>query len=202
MSEHHDESLEVVAADALETVEVEDDGTVVELVEADLVAVVRDSDGAVTEVVETRVVDSEVIAPDGTVAEVVETETIDARLEGDGIVVTDVVDDELVEQAGAETVVIEDDDLADTRLEALDDGSAAVAGAEAIVGGPEALPFEMPARERFASLDDVAETGDARVDAATARLDEVPDLPTTDHVGVYEDVHRRLQDALSDTEVR
>lgn len=202
MSEHHDESLEVVAADALETVEVEDDGTVVELVEADLVAVVRDSDGAVTEVVETRVVDSEVIAPDGTVAEVVETETIDARLEGDGIVVTDVVDVELVEQAGAETVVIEDDDLADTRLEALDDGSAAVAGAEAIVGGPEALPFEMPARERFAALDDVAVTGDARVDAATARLDEVPDLPTNDHVGVYEDVHRRLQDALSDTEVR
>ena len=77
-----------------------------------------------------------------------------------------------------------------------------MAGAEAIVGTTEALPFEMPARERFASLDDVEVTGDARVDAATARLDEVPDLPTTDHVAVYEDVHRRLQDALSDTEVR
>ena len=50
--------------------------------------------------------------------------------------------------------------------------------------------------------DDVEITGDARVDAATARLEEVPDLPTADHVAVYDDVHRRLQDALSDAEVR
>ena len=28
------------------------------------------------------------------------------------------------------------------------------------------------------------------------------ELIDTDHVAVYEDVHRRLQDALSDTEVR
>jgi hypothetical protein len=40
------------------------------------------------------------------------------------------------------------------------------------------------------------------VDAATARLAEVPDLPTTDHVEVYEDVHRRLQEALAEAEVR
>ena len=45
-------------------------------------------------------------------------------------------------------------------------------------------------------------TGDARVDAATARLDELADLPTSDHVAVYDDVHRRLQDALADAEVR
>jgi hypothetical protein len=45
-------------------------------------------------------------------------------------------------------------------------------------------------------------TGEPRVDAATARLDEVTDLPTTDHVAVYDDVHRRLQDALADADAR
>ena len=228
MSEHHDETVEVVAADAVETVELEDDGTVVDVVEADVVEAVRDETGEVVEVVETHVVDTEVVSPDGTVVEVVETEVVDARLEGDEVVVTDTVDveivesdledvdDELASELDEDREALEDgdvpgdadgadvhaDDDADSRLERLDDGSAAVAGAEAIVGSPEALPFEMPARERFASLDDVEVTGEARVDAATARLDEVPDLPTSDHVGVYEDVHRRLQDALSDTEVR
>lgn len=218
MSQHPDERVEVVAADAVETVEIEDDGTVVDVVETEVVEAVRDAEGEVVEVVDTHVVDTEVIDPDGTIVEVVETETVDARLEGDEVVVTGTVDVDLVESALVEVdgpdstddladvdddpTVVLDDDAADTRLEALDDGSAAVAGAEAIVGSPEALPFEMPARERFASLDDIEATGDARVDAATARLEEVPDLPTTDHVGVYEDVHRRLQEALSDTEVR
>ncbi|HET7902821.1 MAG TPA: hypothetical protein VFL59_16670 [Candidatus Nanopelagicales bacterium] len=222
MSEHENahasdrEPVEVVAADAVETVELEDDGTVVDVVEADVVEAVRDATGDVVELVETHVVDTEVVSPDGSFVEVVETEVIDARVEGDDVVVTDVVDVDLVESrlvegddATAGSEVLEDpvdtrvlDDAADTRVEQLDDGSAAVAGAEAIVGSPEALPFEMPPRERFAALDDVEVTGDARVDAATARLDEVPDLPTGDHVAVYEDVHRRLQDALSDTEVR
>ncbi len=218
MSQHPEEPVEVVAADAVETVEIEDDGTVVDVVETEVVEAVRDAEGEVVEVVDTHVVDTEVIDPDGTIVEVVETETVDARLEGDEVVVTGTVDVDLVESALVEVdgpgstddladvdddpTVVLDDDAADTRLEALDDGSAAVAGAEAIVGSPEALPFEMPARERFASLDDIEATGDARVDAATARLEEVPDLPTTDHVGVYEDVHRRLQEALSDTEVR
>ena len=69
-------------------------------------------------------------------------------------------------------------------------------------GAPEALPFTMSAREHFAAVDALESTGDARVDAAAARLEEVPDLPTADHVEVYEDVHRRLQDALSEAEVR
>lgn len=207
---HHEqhEHAEVVAADVTETVEIDEDGTVVDVVETDVVEEAFDDADEVVEVVETHVVDTTVLGPDGTVVEVVETEVLDARLEGDEVVVTDTVDVDLVEAELVDVDDTEDDDTedadadADSRLEQLDDGSAAVAGAESLVGTTEALPFEMPARERFASLDDVEVTGDARVDAATARLDEVPDLPTTDHVGVYEDVHRRLQDALSDTEVR
>ena len=207
--EQHHQHAEVVAADVTETVEIDEDGAVVDIVETDVVEELLDDDDHVVEVVETHVVDTSVIEPDGTIVEVVETEVLDARLEGDEVVITDTVDVDIVE---ADLVDVDDDsdDTAsdaedadtDSRLEQLDDGSAAVAGSESLVGTPEALPFEMPARERFASLDDVEVTGDARVDAATARLEEVPDLPTTDHVGVYEDVHRRLQDALSDTEVR
>ena len=91
----------------------------------------------------------------------------------------------------------------DAGLDRIDDGSTFVGAVE---GGPvarsEALPFVMTAREHFASVADVEVTGEARVDAATARLEEIPDLPTSDHVAVYDDVHRRLQDALSDADVR
>lgn len=210
------------ADDAVETIAVADDGTVVDTVVAESVAAVVDEDGGLEELVSTRVVDTEISGPDGSTAEILETDVVEVVLDDEGDVVavleshevdTVVVDvdgevtevvasDTVVEVDGAAAEVIDVDVLADTRLEALDDGSAAVAGAEAVVGSPEALPFEMPARERFAALVDVEVTGEPRVDAATARLDEVPDLPTSDHVEVYEDVHRRLQDALSDTEVR
>jgi hypothetical protein len=42
------------------------------------------------------------------------------------------------------------------------------------------------------------DTGDERVDAAVARLRETADSPPEDHVAIYEDVHRRLQDTLAD----
>ena len=94
--------------------------------------------------------------------------------------------------------VLVDDVLEDgDPLDALDDGSAVLGRS---VSG--ALPFVVSAREEFAALGDVPVTGDARVDAATARLDEVAELPTSDHVAVYDDVHRRLQDALADADVR
>lgn len=41
-------------------------------------------------------------------------------------------------------------------------------------------------------------TGDERVDAAVERLGEVPRRPPAEHVAIYEDVHRRLQDSLAD----
>ena len=86
----------------------------------------------------------------------------------------------------------------DHALDRLDDGHA-LAGVSAAA---DALPFTMSTREHFAGAPDLVATGDARVDAATGRLVEVPDLPTADHVSVYEDVHHRLQDTLSEAEVR
>jgi hypothetical protein len=69
-------------------------------------------------------------------------------------------------------------------------------------GSSGALPFVVSAKEQFAALDDPPVTGEARVDAATARLAELIDLPTSDHVAVYDDLHRRLQDALAHADVR
>lgn len=40
-------------------------------------------------------------------------------------------------------------------------------------------------------------TGDERVDAAVARFGELGGLPLTAHPEVFDDVHRRLQDALT-----
>ena len=103
-----------------------------------------------------------------------------------------------VAESGADS----DADL-DAGLERIDDGGDLVGASDSgSVARSEALPFVMTAREHFAAVVDVELTGDARVDAATARLEEIPDLPTSDHVAVYDDVHRRLQDALSDADVR
>jgi hypothetical protein len=41
-------------------------------------------------------------------------------------------------------------------------------------------------------------TGEPRVDAALARLDELDGLPVTEHRTVFEDVHRRLRDVLGE----
>ena len=41
-------------------------------------------------------------------------------------------------------------------------------------------------------------SGHPRVDAAIAGLDELTVLPTSEHADVYEDVHRRLHEALAD----
>lgn len=41
-------------------------------------------------------------------------------------------------------------------------------------------------------------TGVRTVDAAVERLAELDALPTSEHVAVYDAVHRQLQDALAD----
>jgi hypothetical protein len=41
-------------------------------------------------------------------------------------------------------------------------------------------------------------TGDARVDAALTKLADLDGLPVTEHVPVYDEVNRLLQDALAD----
>jgi hypothetical protein len=40
-------------------------------------------------------------------------------------------------------------------------------------------------------------TGDERVDAAMARLGELEATPLAEHPAIFQDVHRRLQDALT-----
>jgi hypothetical protein len=91
------------------------------------------------------------------------------------------------------------DEALDEALAHVDDGAGHVRDAHEPTG-PGELPLLIPGRDRFARLEAVPVTGDARVDAATARLDELADLPTSDHVAVYDDVHQRLQDALSDAD--
>ena len=41
-------------------------------------------------------------------------------------------------------------------------------------------------------------TGEPRVDAALARLDELEGLPVTEHHAVFEDVHGRLSEVLGE----
>jgi hypothetical protein len=43
-------------------------------------------------------------------------------------------------------------------------------------------------------------TGESAVDDALARLSQIGDAPTADHVEIYDDVHRRLTDALADVD--
>jgi hypothetical protein len=43
-----------------------------------------------------------------------------------------------------------------------------------------------------------AATGEPRVDAALARLDELAGLPVTEHARVFDDVHRQLEDVLGE----
>jgi hypothetical protein len=47
---------------------------------------------------------------------------------------------------------------------------------------------------------DAAATGESAVDVALARLSQISETPTADHVEVYDDVHRRLTDALADVD--
>ena len=96
-----------------------------------------------------------------------------------------------------------DPDAVDAALdEAIEDAPRGDTEVREPVPGSGELPLLLSGRERFASMGAPPVTGDARVDAASARLQEIPDLPSAEHVDVYEDVHRRLQDALSDADPR
>jgi hypothetical protein len=55
-----------------------------------------------------------------------------------------------------------------------------------------ATPDEAPA----AGVD--AASGVPAADAARARLDDLADAPLEDHVDIYEDAHRKLQEGLAD----
>lgn len=62
-----------------------------------------------------------------------------------------------------------------------------------MTGGPE--PSTDPGADGALP---VSGTGDPRVDDALIRLQEVEQTPVDEHVAIYDDVHRRLQDALVD----
>jgi hypothetical protein len=71
-------------------------------------------------------------------------------------------------------------------------GAANTGAAEA--GAAEARAAEtgtVPAQQR-------PMTGEPRVDAALARLDELAELPVTEHRAVFEHVHRSLSEVLGE----
>jgi hypothetical protein len=66
--------------------------------------------------------------------------------------------------------------------------------ADAGVAGPAGIRWAAAPRAR-------PSTGDARVDDAVARLDDLAALPVAEHVAVFEYVHERLTEALGDLDV-
>ncbi len=72
------------------------------------------------------------------------------------------------------------------------DTAETAAGAQP--GAADELPDE-PGEQRPA-------TGEPRVDAALARLDELAGRPVTEHRAIFEDVHRRLRDVLGELDTR
>lgn len=48
------------------------------------------------------------------------------------------------------------------------------------------------------NLKPIVPTGESRVDGAMERLNELGNLPAIEHVSVFEDVHRRLHESLTD----
>jgi len=86
-------------------------------------------------------------------------------------------DDELVSDVADDRAAEADDEL----VSDVADGPAVEADDDRAAG-----PAERPA------------TGEPRVDAALARLDDLEGLPVTEHRAVFEDVHRRLRDVLGE----
>jgi hypothetical protein len=66
---------------------------------------------------------------------------------------------------------------------------------------PDAVSPAPVAGERAAVPRVRSSTGDARVDEAVARLDDLAALPVAEHVAVFEYVHERLTEALGDLDV-
>ena len=73
-----------------------------------------------------------------------------------------------------------------------------IEGVNEVVGDDPGIPDEPEAFvEELRAAADVPETGEPRVDAVVAGLSGIENLPTAEHVGVYDEVHRGLQDALA-----
>ena len=94
--------------------------------------------------------------------------------------------------AGGEDAVAEDEDAMDEDAVA-EDGDAVAWDAGESAGGGLPVPDEPEQRPA---------TGEPRVDAALARLDELSGRPVTEHRAIFEDVHRRLRDVLGELDTR
>jgi hypothetical protein len=93
--------------------------------------------------------------------------------------VDDTVDDNFDDSSGADDSNLVDDLADDT------DGKDGMTASD--VDAPEATTWTRP-----------NSTGVPSVDAAIEELARLDELPTGEHVGVYEGLHRQLQDALAD----
>jgi hypothetical protein len=73
-----------------------------------------------------------------------------------------------------------------------------IEGVNEVVGDDPGIPDEPEAFvEELRAAADLPETGEPRVDEVLAGLADIQNLPTAEHVGVYDEVHRGLQDALA-----
>jgi hypothetical protein len=86
---------------------------------------------------------------------------------------------------------VDDDSMADpiddSANDSIDDGPAEEVEADAGIDTPEPATWTRP-----------GSTGVASVDAAIEEVTRLDRLPTSEHVAVYEGLHRQLQDALAD----
>jgi len=67
-----------------------------------------------------------------------------------------------------------------------------------------ALPPDAAAQraETVGEDDETASTGVPAADEAAARLRDLDDAPVEEHVEIYEDAHRRLEEGLADLDER
>ena len=83
-------------------------------------------------------------------------------------------------------------------------GPAEAAGQDAAGAGPgtggETAPAEAAGVTGSSAVPAEQTTGDARVDAALKLLDRLPGLPVSDHPELFEQVHERLSEVLSELE--
>jgi hypothetical protein len=111
--------------------------------------------------------------------------------EADGDLTLNADDDQMTADAGAELAF----DVDDEQLAADADAERAFD----VGDDPADAGDERAADDELASIAAKRQaTGEPRVDAALARLDDLAGLPVTEHRAVFEDVHRRLRDVLGE----
>jgi hypothetical protein len=98
------------------------------------------------------------------------------------------------------------EDLAEERSDVVGRGEDLAEERSDVVGRGDSVDFPVEPDDSGAVPGEAAEprpaTGEPRVDAALARLDELAGRPVAEHRAVFEDVHRRLRDVLGELDSR